>query len=65
MDLIDGGLPEEQKQALISIIRQEWAHPYEHAASDSNILITLNTYSHVLPSLPLIDRHLRILLLDA
>ncbi len=27
-------LPEEQKQALMSIIRQEWAHPYEHAAND-------------------------------
>ncbi len=27
-------LPEEQKQALMSIIRQEWTHPYEHADSD-------------------------------
>ncbi len=27
-------LPEEQRQALMSIIRQEWAHPYDHAVTD-------------------------------
>ena len=27
-------LPEEQKQVLMSIIRQEWAHPYEHVTND-------------------------------